>query len=134
MKAQASQTAALQQQNKLLTQQMLLLQQWLSAAPRLQMPLQSPSPSAAPDVLNPLQPPLVPSPGPKVHSEGAMLLEPRPAPLLQANQQQLGLLSNKVHSQVQPAATPQSCSRAGDGGAAPAMQLCTSVRCCCGRL
>lgn len=106
MKAQASQTAALQQQNKLLTQQMLLLQQWLSAAPRLQMPLQSPSPSAAPDVLNPLQPPLVPSPGPKVHSEGAMLLEPRPAPLLQANQQQLGLLSNKVHSQVQPAATP----------------------------
>ena len=35
-----------------------------------------------------------------------MQLEPRPAPLLQANQQQLGLLSNKVHSQVQPAATP----------------------------
>eukprot|EP00891_Asterochloris_glomerata_P003319 jgi/Astpho2/3319/fgenesh1_pg.00054_%23_19_t len=52
------------------------------------------------------KPPLVPSPGPKVHSEGAMQLEPRPAPLLQANQQQLGLLSNKVHSQVQPAATP----------------------------
>ena len=111
VKAQASQTAALQQQNALLTQQneqllqqMLLLQQWLSAAPRLRMPVPSPSPSAAPDVLNSVQPP-VPSPGPKVHSEVALQLDPGPAPLLQANQQQIGLPS-EVHSQAQLAATP----------------------------
>ena len=112
VKAQAGQTAVLQQQNALLTQQneqqlqqMLLLQQWLSAAPRLQMPVQSPSPNAGPDVLNPLQPPPVPSPSPQVHSEVALQLEPLAAPLLQADQQQLGL-PIKVHSQVQPVAHP----------------------------
>ena len=61
-------------------------------------------PSAAPDVLNPLQPP-VPSPGPKVHSEVALQLDPSPAPLLQANQQQEGL-PPELHSQAQLAATP----------------------------